>query len=102
MTLLDADLKPDPVLGEDTWELFEATGESFGVNLGDYHALCGANLRELADKIKTRASYPVNDVCRCGMAFYRLRRAFSEVLVVRFRRGVAGDQSSSRPQHLLN
>jgi hypothetical protein len=37
VTLLDADekIEPDPILGEDTWELFETVEHSFGVHLGD-------------------------------------------------------------------
>ena len=31
MTLLDANIKRDPVLGEDTWDLFEAIECSFGI-----------------------------------------------------------------------
>jgi hypothetical protein len=48
MTLLDADIKPDSVLGEDTWELFEAIECSFGIDLGDYRSHCGRTIRDLA------------------------------------------------------
>jgi hypothetical protein len=41
MTLLDADVQRDPVLGEDTWELFEVIEDSFGVDLGDYSRSAG-------------------------------------------------------------
>ena len=52
MTLLDADEKKElNTAGEDTWELFEAIEESFGVDLGDYHALAGITVGELAENI---------------------------------------------------
>jgi hypothetical protein len=79
MTLLDADVKHNPVLGEDTWELFEVIEDSFGVDLGDYHALCGVTVTELASVICGKANYPTEEKCLSAVAFYRLRRAF-EVL----------------------
>jgi hypothetical protein len=76
MTLLDADVKQDPVLGEDTWELFEAIEDSFGVDLGDYNAICGMTVREIAELIFEKANYPAEDKCLSAVAFYSLRRAF--------------------------
>jgi hypothetical protein len=76
MTLLDADVQRDPVLGEDTWELFEVIEDSFGVDLGDYSAICGMTVRELAEVVYKKANYPTEDKCLSAVAFYRLRRAF--------------------------
>lgn len=76
MTLLDADLKPDPVLGEDTWELFEAIEHSFGINLGDYHTICGMTVSELAELVCEKANYPTPEKCLSSVTFYRLRHAF--------------------------
>jgi hypothetical protein len=73
---LEGKMDLDPVLGEDTWELFEAIEESFGVDLGDYHDICGLNVRELAEIICKKANYPTEDKCLSGVAFYRIRRAF--------------------------
>ena len=75
MTLLDADVQRDPVLGEDTCELFEAIEDSFGVNLGDYSAICGMTVRELADVVYQKAAYPTQDRCLSAVAFYRIRRS---------------------------
>jgi hypothetical protein len=69
----------DPALGEDTWELFEAIDDSFGVNLGDYHEICGKTVRELAEIISTKANYPTNEKCLSAVTFYRLRRAFGSL-----------------------
>lgn len=84
--LLDADLytnrKPNPVLGEDTWELFEAMEASFGVELGDYYGLCGMTVKELTDRICEQGDFPPGDICLSSASFYRLRRAFMEVLDV--------------------
>lgn len=86
MTLLDADLDEnrhlDPVLGEDTRDLFEATETSFGVELGDYYVLCGMTVKELADRICERGNFSPGEVCLSSVAFYRLRRAFMEGLDV--------------------
>ena len=76
MTLLDADVRQDPLLGEDTWELFEAIEESFAVDLDDYHAICGITIRELAGFIYKKANYPIEEKCLSAVAFYRLRQAF--------------------------
>jgi hypothetical protein len=76
MTLLDADVQRDPVLGEDTWELFEVIEDSFGVDLGDYSAICGLTVSELAEVVYKKANYPTEDKCLSAVAFYRLRRAF--------------------------
>jgi hypothetical protein len=76
MTLLDADVKPDPLLGEDTWELFEVIEDSFGVDLGDYSAVCGMTVSELAEVVSKKANYPAAEKCLSAVAFYRLRRAF--------------------------
>ncbi|MGA2674819.1 MAG: hypothetical protein ABSE99_16500 [Terracidiphilus sp.] len=75
MTLIDADVKRDPVLGEDTWELFEVIEDSFGVDLGDYYAICGITLRELAELISRKANHPTEEKCLSAVAFYKLRRA---------------------------
>jgi len=69
----------DPVLGEDTWELFEAIEDSFGVDLGDYHKICGMTVRELAEIISKKANYPTKETCLSAVAFYRLRRAFESL-----------------------
>lgn len=76
MTLLDANVQQDPVLGEDTWELFEAIESSFAVDLGDYREMCGKTVKELAELINKKADYPAGDKCLSSVAFYRVRRAF--------------------------
>ena len=78
MTLLDADIKPDPVLGEDTWDLFEAIESSFGIDLGDYRSHCGRTVRDIAADVEKLANYPDPDKCLKAVAFYRLRRAFQQ------------------------
>lgn len=82
MELLNAGWKRDAVLGEDTWELFEAMEASFGVELGDYHLLCGITVKELADRICEQGDFSPGDICLSSASFYRLRRAFMEVLDV--------------------
>jgi len=80
MTLLDADVKASSSLvGEDTWELFEAIESSFGVNLGDYEVLAGIRVGELASRIGAMASYPEENACLSSAAFYRVRRALEAV-----------------------
>jgi hypothetical protein len=69
MTLLDADVRQDPLLGEDTWELFEAIEESFAVDLDDYHAICGITIRELAGFIYKKANYPIEEKCLSAVAW---------------------------------
>ena len=61
MTLLDADIKRDPVLGEDTWDLFETIECSFGIDLGDYRSHCGRTIRDLAADVERIAKYPNAD-----------------------------------------
>jgi hypothetical protein len=78
MTLLDADITPDPVLGEDTWDLFEAIEGSFGIDLGDYRSHCGRTIRDLAVVVEKLANYPNADKCSTAVAFYKLRRAFRQ------------------------
>jgi hypothetical protein len=78
MTLLDSDIKPDSVLGEDTSELFEAIECSFGIDLGDYRSHCGRTIRELAADVERIAKYPPADKCLTAVAFYRLRRALQQ------------------------
>lgn len=84
MTLLDAGQKIDghSVLGEDTWDLFEAIEGSFAVDLGDYCDLCGMTIEQIAKEIGKRAEYPANEKCLSASSFYRLRRAFAEVLSI--------------------
>jgi hypothetical protein len=77
--LLDADQQRHEEVGEDTWELFEAIERSFDVALGDYFALAGIRVSELAEKISTLADYPTREKCISAVAFYRLRRALQEV-----------------------
>jgi hypothetical protein len=80
MTLLDAqDLQGSNEVGEDTWELFEAIEQSFGVDLGNYHDLAGISILELSQRIDGLAKYPVEDSCLSLVAFNRLRRAFQNV-----------------------
>jgi hypothetical protein len=79
MTLLDADIKPDPILGEDTWDLFEAIESSFGIDLGDYRSHCGRTIQDLAVTIEGLAKYPSADKCNTAVAFYELRRALQQV-----------------------
>lgn len=79
MTLLDADIKQDPVLGEDTWELFELIEDSFGVDFGDYYALYGITVRELAEVIDKKANYPTEEKCLSSVVFYKLRRTLGEL-----------------------
>lgn len=74
MTLLDADIGQHPDLGEDTWELFEAIEESFGVDLGDYGLLCGKTVQELAKEIGDKAQYPTAEKCLSMASFFKLRR----------------------------
>jgi hypothetical protein len=76
MALLYSDVKHNPMLGEDTWELFEVIEDSFGVDLDDCHSLCGVTIRELAEVICRKANYPTEEKCLSADAFYRLRRAF--------------------------
>jgi hypothetical protein len=58
--LLDADIiyEQHPVVGEDTFELFETIEDSFGVELGDYRALCGLTITELASEVSKKAGAP--------------------------------------------
>lgn len=80
MTLLDAqDLQGSNEVGEDTWELFEAIEQSFGVDLGNYHDLAGISILELSQRIDDLAKYPVENSCLSSVAFNRLRRAFQNV-----------------------
>src|SRR5580692_13042504 len=72
--LLDADLNSDPALGEDTWELFQLIEDSFNVDLGDYNALCGKSIRELAHEISQKADFPNPNKCPSAVSFFRLRR----------------------------
>lgn len=77
MTLLDAqDLHVSNEIGEDTWELFEAIEQSFGVDLGNYHDLAGISILELSQRIDDLAKYPVESSCLSSVAFNRLRHAF--------------------------
>jgi hypothetical protein len=78
MTLLDTDIKPDPLLGEDTWELFKNIESAFGIDLGDYRSRCGTTIRELAAKVEELAKYPSADKCLTAVAFYRLRRTLQQ------------------------
>ncbi len=80
MALLNADRERDPVLREDAWELFEAMEASFGVELGDYYGLCGMTVKELTDRICEQGDSSPSEVCLSSVSFYRLRRAFMEVL----------------------
>lgn len=82
MIQLNIDGKKDlnPLLGEDTWELFEVIEDAFGVDLGDYNAVCGMTLREIAGAIFKKANYPVEEKCLSAIAFYRLRSAFETQL----------------------
>jgi len=79
---LEGKMALDPELGEDTWELFEAIEDSFGVDLGDYHEICGMTVRELAEIISKKAKYPTKDTCLSAIAFYRLRRAFGSLFSI--------------------
>jgi hypothetical protein len=79
MTLLDADLKPGSnKIGEDTWDLFAAVEESFGVDLGNYYELAGISVGDLADKICALANYPDETACLSAVAFFTLRQALTE------------------------
>ncbi|MGF7181084.1 hypothetical protein RBB76_14080 [Tunturiibacter psychrotolerans] len=78
MTLLDADIKRDPVVGEDTWDLFEAIECSFGIDLGDYRSHCGRTIRDLAADVGRLTKYPSADKCLTAITFYRLRRALQQ------------------------
>lgn len=80
--LLDADQKPNDVVGENTWELFEAIERSFGVELGDYRDLAGIPISELAERLNDLADYPTREKCLSAVAFYRLRRAVERISVV--------------------
>jgi hypothetical protein len=77
VTLLDADKQNDPnAVGEDTWELFESVERSFGVDLGDFDALTGIRVSELAETICRLANYPAREKCLSAVVFYKLRQAF--------------------------
>lgn len=78
MTLFDADIKPDSVLGEDTWDLFEAIENSFEVDLGDYRSHCGKTIQDLAVTVERLANYPSTSKCLTAVAFYRVRRALQQ------------------------
>ena len=78
MTLLDADIKPDQVLGEDTWDLFGAIECSFGIDLGVFRSHYGTTIRDLAAEVERLANYPNADKCRSAVAFYRLRRTLQQ------------------------
>ncbi len=76
MTLLDADEKQlASELGEDTCELLATIEDSFGIQFGDYHALLGMTVRELAGDICKKAEYSTAERCLSAVMFYRLRRA---------------------------
>jgi hypothetical protein len=77
--LLDADQQRHEEVGEDTWELFETIERSFEVELGDYYALVGIRVSQLAEKISALANYPTREKCLSAVAFYRLRRALHEI-----------------------
>ena len=79
---LEGKMEFDPVLGEDTWELFEAIEESFGIDLGDYHAICGLTVKELAEFISKKANHSNKELCLSAVAFYKLRRAFESLFNV--------------------
>lgn len=78
MTLLDAH-KVRSAIGEDTWELFEAIEDSFGVDLGSYYELAGITIGQLAARIKDQASYSPPDRCLTSAAFHQVRRALIDV-----------------------
>jgi hypothetical protein len=69
-------LERSELLGEDTWELFEAVEASFCVDLGDYEVLCGRSIKELAEEINERAKFPTKEKCLSAVSFYKLRRTF--------------------------
>lgn len=71
--LLDADRSLHPKVGEDTWELFEAIEESFGVTLGNFYVLAGISISDLAAMICELANYPSREKCLSAAAFFRLR-----------------------------
>jgi hypothetical protein len=79
--LLDADViyQQDHVVGEDTFELFETIEDSFGVELGDYRALCGLTITELGCEVSKRANYPDREKCLSAASFYRLRQALQKL-----------------------
>lgn len=77
MTLFSSDEKA--VVGEDTWELFQAVEDSFGVELGDYSGLTGISVGELAKRIDELANYPTEENCLSAAAFYRLRQVLESV-----------------------
>ena len=63
MTLLDAqDLQGSNEVGEDTWELFEAIEQSFGVDLGNYHDLAGISILELSQRIDRFGEVPSREL----------------------------------------
>jgi hypothetical protein len=80
MSLLNADVESRPdALGEDTWDLYQAIEDSFGVDFGNYQALLEKSVRELADEIATRSTSAIGDRCLTSIAFYRLRRALQSL-----------------------
>jgi hypothetical protein len=72
-------LQRDPLLGEDTRELFEVIEDSFAVDLGDYRALCGMTVKVIAGIICHEANYPPEEKCLPAVAFSRLRSAFGNL-----------------------
>jgi hypothetical protein len=79
MTLLNADLEASSSeIGEDTWDLFSAVEESFGVDLGNRYELAGISVGDLADKVSALARYPDELACLSAVAFFRLRQALTE------------------------
>jgi hypothetical protein len=60
-------------LGEDSIELFTEIERSFVVDLGDFQALCGLSVGDLARLVEERAGYPVRNACLSQITFYKLR-----------------------------
>lgn len=84
MTLLDADLiERRNLVGEDTYHLFAAIENAFGISLGDYEAVLGSSVLELAERVAKESTYPKADRCLSSMMFYRVRHAFQDLAGVK-------------------
>lgn len=80
MTTLDLNHQnSSDALGEDTWDLYLAIEESFGVDLGDFGSLPGMRVSELAEMICKLADYPTKEKCLSAAVFYKLRQAFTRL-----------------------
>lgn len=84
MTLLDADvMERSNLVGEDTYDLFAAIEYAFGISFGNYEAMLGSSVLELAERVAKESTYPKADRCLSSVAFYRVRHAFQDLAGVK-------------------